>query len=198
MSTELDDQEPSTLRHQVAARTTLQFLRQLRSLGSPLSSRAFVCSTTRYVPVRWWWMQDQNGETRIEIPRYRFARGSTIDVYQAPSTLQASPLEFTLILVWFSCFWIRSVQVVQDLGTMLKVVVETMMSWRGNRMIEGYCGCHPKSFQCGCWTGPHVRIKLFLPRYSISGMSTWVRWVFHLNATPTTNCSRTVRSSPVG
>jgi hypothetical protein len=67
-------------------------------------------------------MQDQNGETRIEIPRYRFARGSIIDVGQAPFTLQASPFEFTLILVWFGCFWIRSVQVDQNLDT--KVLCE--------------------------------------------------------------------------
>jgi phosphoribosylaminoimidazolecarboxamide formyltransferase/IMP cyclohydrolase len=48
-STVLDDQEQSTLLHQVVAKMTRQSSRPLRSLASYLLSKAFVCSTTRYL-----------------------------------------------------------------------------------------------------------------------------------------------------
>jgi phosphoribosylaminoimidazolecarboxamide formyltransferase/IMP cyclohydrolase len=49
MSTELDDREQSTLLHQLVAKTTRQSSRPLRGLASRLLSKAFVCSTTRFL-----------------------------------------------------------------------------------------------------------------------------------------------------
>jgi phosphoribosylaminoimidazolecarboxamide formyltransferase/IMP cyclohydrolase len=55
MSTELDDQEQSTLLHQLVAKTTWQSSKLLRRLASLLLSKAFVCSTTRFLLLERGW-----------------------------------------------------------------------------------------------------------------------------------------------
>lgn len=66
-STELDDQGRSTLLHQVEAKMTLPFSRLLRSLASPLSSRASASSTTRGV-FNYMTVAEENGVTRLDTP----------------------------------------------------------------------------------------------------------------------------------
>jgi phosphoribosylaminoimidazolecarboxamide formyltransferase/IMP cyclohydrolase len=55
MSTEPDDREQSTLLHQLVAKTTRQSSRPLRRLASRLLSKAFVCSTTRFLLLERGW-----------------------------------------------------------------------------------------------------------------------------------------------